>query len=217
MLKPVIMTDHLHPPVEFAIKPPNPKEPLAIVDIGAGASTVAVAVSEAWPKKLGAVSYYAVEPHSDMRCLGRSLLTQMDLPFSHISAHQSTKKLVDALTDTKDVRILVTLSYVVHQSSVTEQHVRRWVRDIYRWSSPSVKKLEILATTASSQSAGLIARDSSPVLREELRKIKPQLKSRTRSFSCDRCFPGPHDGSGWTRRLSSSDTVRCMYWVSSRS
>ncbi|MCQ3808262.1 MAG: hypothetical protein OXB92_09465 [Acidimicrobiaceae bacterium] len=94
-----------------------------VVDIGAGAATVAVALSEALGRsKRKRIDYLAFDPHPMMRKLGKRVLKHLDAGFRSAKYIQSLDE--DDFTDTD--RLLFTFSYVAHQDAVTQDDIDEW-------------------------------------------------------------------------------------------
>ena len=185
---------------EAGVRPPGSDQTMAIVDIGAGAATVGVAISEAWSDHATTISYHMIEPNKPMRMLGRKILSEMATPYADISDHSSADKFTRAHPSLNVDRILVTLSYVLHQTTVGDEHVKSWVRQIRRLSRlPNRPHVEVLATTVSSPNRELQNRDSTAALHHLLRSKIPELQMREGSLRCDHRFPreSPSDGDQW--------------------
>ena len=105
------------------IESPRPERPFVVVDVGAGACTVAVALGEKWMQELPNVYYYAVEPHSMMRALGMQLLGALDWPFGHVQVVETMDELLDPANSRApgridSARLMATFNYVMQQGSV---------------------------------------------------------------------------------------------------
>lgn len=196
--------------------PPEDKA-IAVIDIGAGAGTVAVALSESWKGHLARVSYMGIEPHQKMKSLGRELLHEMNRPFAAIRIKKSFSNIRRRLDDLQPSWILLTLSYVVHQSTVTESDIDAWVDaiDLIR-DTHGAQNVEILATTVNSNDPALAARDSMPHLKSRLGELQPEMKRFQHWLSSDHRFP--NDGrneTGWYTRSVDYKNVLCVHWSSS--
>ena len=105
--------------------PPRKGERLLVVDIGAGAATVAVGLGEALKRsKRQRVDYRAFDPNPTMRELGRQIL-------GHLGADFRSADYIVSLEDvdfTDIDRLLFTFSYVAHQEAVAPAHIDSWVR-----------------------------------------------------------------------------------------
>ena len=205
---------------EAGVRPPGSDQTMAIVDIGAGAATVGVAVSEAWSSQVASVSYHMIEPNKPMRKLGKRILSEMGTPFAEISSHRSIDKFADRHPSLNADRILVTLSYVLHQTTVGDEHIKIWVRQIRRLSRlPNRPHVAILATTVSSPSRELQNRDSTAALHHLLRSKIPELRMREGSLRCDHRFPreSPSDGNQWKLPQTPDwENVLYVHWRKSK-
>lgn len=113
------------------IKSASSESPVAVVDIGAGACTVAVAIGERWKPGLPNVHYYAVEPHPKMRQLGIELLGALAWPFGHIQVVDKIDELIGpadsrALERIDSSRLIVAFNYVMQQGSVGQDAISEW-------------------------------------------------------------------------------------------
>lgn len=201
------------------VKPPRTDHTMAIIDIGAGAATVGVAISEVWSNKVESISYHMIEPNKSMKRLGRRLLSKMETPFAGISSHRSVTKFVATHPALNADRILVTLSYVLHQSNVKDADVRNWVRLIRKLSRlPNRPRVEILATTVSSTDPELQDRDSRAQMQDQLRKVLPAFRMRGNTFRSDHRFPRNDvvNGKYWDRREVDWENVRYVHWYQSK-
>lgn len=123
--------------------PPSKGERLLIVDIGAGAATVAAAVGEALgSSKRARVDYRAFEPNRAMRRLGKRVLRHLDAGFN---SAKYAKSLEDVVYDDAQ-RLLFAFSYVSHQKAVDSAHVGQWAAEIERATS-IVEDVELIYTT----------------------------------------------------------------------
>ena len=110
------------------IDSPRTERPLVVVDIGAGACAVAVALGEKWMQELSNVYYYAIEPHSMMRALGMQLLGALDWPFGHVLVVNKMDKLLEPANSCaperfESARLMATFNYVMQQRSVGQDTV----------------------------------------------------------------------------------------------
>lgn len=123
--------------------PPRKGERLLIVDIGAGAATVAAAVAEALgSSKRARINYRAFEPSRAMRRLGKRVLRHLDAGFN---SAKYAKSLEDIAYDDAQ-RLLFAFSYVSHQDAVNSTHVGQWAAEIERATS-IVEDVELIYTT----------------------------------------------------------------------
>ncbi|MCY3562046.1 MAG: hypothetical protein OXH20_12905 [bacterium] len=116
---------------EAGIESPRTGRPLVVIDIGAGACTVAVALGKTWPQELSNVHYYAVEPHPKMRALGMQIVDALNWPFGHFHMFERTDQLLEPANSRKperfeSARVLVTFNYVMQQGSVRRGTVSEW-------------------------------------------------------------------------------------------
>ena len=201
---------------EAGVRPPGSDQTMAIVDIGAGAATVGVAIAEAWSDYATSISYHMIEPNKPMRKLGRKILSEMATPFAGLSSHRSIDKFADKHPSLKVDRILVALSYVLHQTTVRNEHVKSWVRQIRRLSRlPNRPHVEVLATTVSSSNSALWERDSRPAMRSSLQKNLPDLEVNEGTFKCGLRFPleTPVLGNQWKAPTTPDwENVNYVYW-----
>lgn len=172
------------------IEPPQPKKPLVVVDIGAGACTVAVALGERWPQKLPSVHYYAVEPHPKMRALGTQLRGKLDWPFGHVQAARHIDDIFKQLDSqvserTDSFRALVAFNYVIQQESIKKEHLSEWGAFLHRLVARG-HFIELLIVKATTLSIG----DHTGALLEKLNKLEIRSQKRCdRSFNFDSRYP----------------------------
>ena len=197
-----------------SIDPPSPEQTMAVIDIGGGAATVAVAISEAWPDHVAQITYHLIEPHKTMRQLGRELLSAMALPFDKVSFHRSAKKFRRDHPEVEADRVLVTLSYVLHQSAVRDSDVDKWVELIQDLVHCRPHQVAVLATTAASDHPDMVQRDKTGRMREGIDTLEPSLRCDTGRLRCDRRFPRADlsNGVAWSLRPSEYGNVRYVYW-----
>ncbi len=167
--------------------PPRKGERLLVVDIGAGAATVAVGLGEALKRKeRQRVDYRAFDPHPTMRELGRQIL-------GHLGADFRSVDYVDSLEDVDftDVdRLLFTFSYVAHQDAVTLAHVGSWASVIKRAVGEVDRAVELIYTTAGLSGGALL--DLEQMLEEaNILKTQHPIDVQVR-----RRFPGSTRGDG---------------------
>ena len=165
--------------------PPRKGERLLVVDIGAGAATVAVALGEALGRsKRQRIDYLAFDPHPMMRKLGRRILKHLDADFR---SAKYVKSLEDVdFTDTD--RLLFTFSYVAHQDAVTQADIDEWASLIKRAVDEVDRAVELIYTTANLSGGALFHLKRRLQRAAIIRKHKPvRVKVRRR-------FPG-HLGS----------------------
>lgn len=138
------------------IESPRRGSPLVVVDIGAGACTVAVALGEQWMQELPGVYYHAVEPHSMMRKLGMQLLGELSWPFGRVQVVESTDRLLKpadrcVLDQIDSSNALVTFNYVMQQESVGRDTISESAGFLHRLVAhkSDVELLIVTANTAS--------------------------------------------------------------------
>ena len=177
--------------LEYAgIESPRPERPLVVVDIGAGACTVAVALGEKWMQELPNVYYYAIEPHSMMRALGMQLLDELDWPFGHVQVVEKTDELLDSVNSCAperidSARLIVTFNYVMQQSSVGQDAVSEWAEFLQHMVACK-SDVELLIVTAETSSLD----DKTDALLLELSELEIICRGRCdHSFSFDSRYP----------------------------
>ena len=186
--------------------PPTEGERLLVVDIGAGAATVAVALGEALKrKKRKRVDYLAFDPHPKMQRLGKQILKHLDAGFN-------SAKYVTSLEDvdfTDADRVLFAFSYVVHQGAVTPADVQEWASLIKRAVIEVDQDVELIYTTAKRRKgvhhALRRALDHANVLKDE-QDIDVQVPMR---------YPDPDSSEGqicWDEK-NSCWKVRAEHWI----
>lgn len=197
-----------------SIESPSPEQTMAVIDIGGGAATVAVAISEAWPDHMAQISYHLIEPHEAMRKLGRKLLSAMGVPFDRTSFHRSVEKFRRGYSEVKADRVLVTFSYVLHQSAVRDSDVDEWVELIQHLVHLRPHQVAVLATTAESSNPNMMQRDKTGRMREGVDALEPSLRYDTGRLRCGRRFPSddPANGVAWSSYPSEYGNVRYVYW-----
>lgn len=181
--------------------PPRKGERLLVVDIGAGAATVAVALAEALGRRQRQrVDYLAFDPNPTMRKLGSRILKHLNAGFNSAEYIKSLKD-VD-FTDTD--RLLFSFSYVVHQKTVTPTHIRGWARVIKRAVSKLDKAAELIYTTAIRPEDG-----AHILLKQMLKEAKILRKQHPIGVQVRRRFPESVNSDGqiiW-------EVQRCMWDV----
>ena len=165
-----------------------PDAPLAVVDIGAGACTVAVAMSEHWGESVENVRYHAVEPHPTMNRLGTAILSEGGWEGQLVEQVES----LDDLSDHGELRLLVTLSYVVHQSNVTEEDVSALADFIADQTDQMERGTEVLTTTAISRNPLMQQRFRTPLLRSQLEDRGVQVEEAEESLRLRARYPPSH-------------------------
>lgn len=93
-----------------------------VIDLGAGATTVAIALAELWGDQVRNVDYLGIEPDTTMRELGSCMLGSLNDPWRSASIQPSS----EPFSATGQSRVLITLSYLVHQSSITSSDITEW-------------------------------------------------------------------------------------------
>lgn len=173
-----------------------------VIDLGAGAGTVAVALGELWGADVESVRYVGVEPTKMMRELGTCIVEGVDAPWQSFRFVPS----VDYLPPVKGSRILVTLSYLVHQSAISDDDIAAWaglIRDC-----ALVADTEILITTANTSE--LKWRDRSHDLLKRLAGLGVSVSKQEHHISVPAQFP--KKPQGWGPPVSKSNNVRVLYW-----
>ena len=124
--------------------PPTKGERLQVIDIGAGAGTVAIALTEALSRKrLQRIDYRAFDANPAMRRLGKRLLKHLAPEF------RSTKyvKSLEEIDFGSASRVLFTFSYVSHQTAVGQEDIDRWASLIRRAARHVDPAVELIYTT----------------------------------------------------------------------
>ena len=133
--------------------PPREGEHLSVVDIGAGAATVAVALGEALGrKKRSRVDYFAFDPNPMMRYLGEGILDHLGAGFRSAEYIASPEEIV--FTDTN--RLLFTFSYVSDQAAVEQADIESWASLIRRAVDEMDRAVELIYTTATFSGGGAL-------------------------------------------------------------
>ena len=164
--------------------PPRKGERLLVVDIGAGAATVAVVMAEALgPRKRNRIDYLAFDPNPMMRKLGKRVLNHLDAGFRSAKYTKSLDQV-----DYADVeRLLFAFSYVSHQNAVTPAHIDQWASHIARAVSEVGEGVELIYTTIDLVGGGAL-----PTLGEKLDMAGINRTDEGISVQVHRCFP-PRD------------------------
>ncbi len=186
--------------------PPSKGERLLVVDIGAGAATVAVALGEALGrKKRERIDYLAFDPNPAMQKLGMQILEHLDTDFR---SAKYTNSLGDVdFTDTD--RLLFTFSYVAHQDTVNPAHIRSWASIIERALDEVDQPVELIYTTADLSGGGLDLLEAILTNAEVLRNQHPV------DVQVQRRFPRPTSSDGkicWDEQTQLWD-VRAGHWI----
>ena len=186
--------------------PPRKGERLLVVDIGAGAATVAVGLGEALKRsKRQRVDYRAFDPNPAMRELGRQIL-------GHLGADFRSADYIESLNDVDftDVdRLLFTFSYVVHQETVAPAHIGSWASVIRRAVGEVDWAVELIYTTAGLSGGALLD------LEQILKGANALKKQHPIDLQVRRRFPGPTGGDGsigWEEHTQLWD-VRAEHWI----
>ena len=193
------------------IESPRPDSPLVVVDIGAGACTVAVALGEQWMQELPGVYYHAVEPHSMMRKLGMQLLDELSWPFGRVQVVESTDRLLKpadgcVLDEIDSSNTLVTFNYVMQQQSVGLDTISESAGFLHRLVAHK-SDVELLIVTANNP----FLDDNTDALLSELGEREINCQDRCdRSFNFDSRYPD-------TDRLSCESSPSVGVWGSGKS
>ena len=185
--------------------PPRKGERLLVVDIGAGAATVAVGLGEALKRnKRQRIDYRAFDPNPMMRELGRRVLR-------HLGADFRSADYIDSLEDvdfTDIDRLLFTFSYVAHQETVAPAHTDSWASVIKRAVDEMDRAAELIYTTASLSGGALFN------LERVLKEANVLKKQHPISVQVRRRFPGPRgDGPICWNEQSQLWGVRAEHWI----
>lgn len=186
--------------------PPRKGERLLVVDVGAGAATVAVGLGEALKRnKRQRVDYRAFDLNPMMREIGRQIL-------GHLGADFRSADYIDSLEDIDfmDIdRLLFTFSYVAHQEAVTSAHIDSWASVIKRAVSEVDRAVELIYTTANLSGGALLD------LEQMLKEANVLKKQHPIDVQVRRRFPGPAHGRGricWDEKTQLWD-VRAEHWI----
>ena len=186
--------------------PPNKDERLLVVDIGAGAATVAVALGEALRRgKRRRIDYMAFDPNPMMQKLGGRILKHLDAGFRSAKYIKSLENVDFTNTD----RILFTFSYVTHQKALKRADTNEWASLIKRAVNEVDRAVELIYTTASLSGGALFD------LKQKLQQAKIIGRHNSVSVQVPRRFPG-HVGSDgqirWDKQISTWD-VFAEHWI----
>ncbi len=187
-------------------RPPKKGERLLVVDIVAGAATVAVGLGEALKReKRQRVDYRAFDPNPMMQELGTQIL-------GHLGADFRSADYIESLEDVDfaDVdRLLFTFSYVAHQDAVTPAHVGSWVSVIKRAVGEVDRAVELIYTTAGLSGGALFD------LEQMLKEANILKKQDPFDVQVRRRFPDPTGGDGailWDEQSQRWD-IRAEHWI----
>lgn len=186
--------------------PPRKGERLLVVDIGAGAATVAVGLGEALKrKKRQRVDYRAFDPNPMMRELGRQILRHLGADFRSADYVESLEDVDFAEVD----RLLFTFSYVAHQDTVTPVHIDAWASVIKRAVGEVDRAVELIYTTADLSGGALFD------LEQMLKKARVLKKQHRIDVRVRRRFPGPtrRDGPIFWDEQPQRWGVRAEHWI----
>ncbi len=186
--------------------PPGKGERLLVVDIGAGAATVAVGLGEALTRsERRRVDYRAFDPNPMMRELGREVLGCLGAGFRSDACIDS----LDDVDFTDVDRLLFAFSYVAHQRTVRPAHIASWASVIERAVGEAGRAVELIYTTANLSGGALV--DLERMLKEaDVLKKQHRIDVRVR-----RRFPGSARGDGpiWWDEQSRLWDVRAEHWM----
>ena len=189
--------------------PPKKYERLMVVDIGAGAATVAVALHEALSRtKCKRIDYLAFDPHPMMQKLGKQVLKHLDAGFRTAAYIES----LDYVGFTRAARVLFTFSYVAHQETVTPTDINEWASLIKRAVYDTDRAVDLMYTTANlSEGAHLNLEKilKGPEIAMERHPVPVQVR---------RCFPDFVDSNGkvhW-RRSTEHWKAQAGHWILSK-
>lgn len=186
--------------------PPRKGERLLVVDIGAGAATVAVGLGEALKRsKRQRVDYRAFDPNPMMRELGREIL-------GHLGADFRSADYIDSLEDvdfTDIDRLLFTFSYVAHQKTVAPAHLASWASVIKRAVGEVDRAVELIYTTANLSGGALVD------LERMLKEANVLKKQHPISVQVRRRYPDSTRGDGticWDEQTPLW-VIRAEHWI----
>lgn len=185
---------------------PKKDERLLVVDIGAGAATVAVGLSEALGRrKRQRIDYLGYDPHPMMRKLGKQVLKRLGTDFRSAEYVKSLEALEFVGAD----RVLFTFSYVAHQNAVEPADVEKWARLIRRAVNEVDRAVELIYTTA--RLSGGVLLD----LKRALSRAGMLRKHDSIDVQVLRRYPGPVDSAGrvcWDEQ-SKLWQVQAEHWI----
>lgn len=187
--------------------PPVKGERLLVVDIGAGAATVAVALREALGSaRRRRIEYVAYDPNPMMRTLGERML-------GYAAPGFRSAKYVPSLDDLRLIdghRLLFAFSYVAHQDAVTTDHLEQWASVIKEAVDTADRAVELIYTTAANLSG-----DRFPELGAMLKRAGITPKAKPVRVKVQRRYPSI-DGSdgrvGWDWQ-DRNWQVQAEHWV----
>ena len=164
--------------------PPRKDERLLVVDIGAGAATVAVALGEALGRgKRQRIDYLAFDPNPMMRKLGKRILRHLDAGFRSAKYTQS----LDDVDFTNTDRLLFTFSYVAHQNAVTPTDIDEWASHIKRAVGEIDRTVELIYTTIYTTAS--LSGDALFDLKQNLQQAQIIRRHESVSVQVPRRFP----------------------------
>ena len=190
--------------------PPKKGERLLVVDIGAGAATVAVGLAETLSRsKRQRVDYRAFDPHPMMQELGRQIL-------GHLGADFRSADYIDSLEDVgfADVdRLLFTFGYVAHQDAVTPADVGSWASVIKRAVGEVDRAVDLIYTTI--YTTAYPSRGALFYLKQMLKEANVLKKKHTIDVQVRRRYPLPTRGDGPIRwdKQTKRWYVRAEHWI----
>ena len=187
--------------------PPRKGERLLVVDIGAGAATVGIALAETLKRKQRQrLDYLAFDPHPMMRKLGKRILKRCGSGFRSARYVTSLEAIDFAGTD----RLLFTFSYVAHQRAVTDDDTAQWATLIRRSVSEVHQDVELIYTTATLPGGAFVGLkqklEASKTLRE-WKRVDVRVKKKRFSVSSD------GDGQIHWRETGEDWSVLAEHWI----
>ena len=189
--------------------PPRKGERLRVVDIGAGAATVAVALGEALGRsRCQRIDYLAFDPSPMMRSLGERILDHLDADFKSAKYIES----LDEVEVTKGDRLLFTFSYVSHQETVAPADIDRWASLIKQAVDDVDRAVELIYTTA----ANIYSLESKlPGLGQRLDQVGIRRRADDVNVQVRRRFPESSSRDGRVQWKQDTDLwkVQAEYWV----
>ena len=189
-----------------SLSPPRKGERLLVVDVGAGAATVAVGLGEALKgSRRQRVDYRAFDPNPTMRELGRQILGNLGAGFRSADYIESLEDV-----DFTDIdRLLFTFSYVAHQETVSPAHIGSWASVIKRAVGEVDRAVELIYTTANLSGGALVD------LERMLKEANVLTKQHPIDVQVGRRFPRPTGGDGpicWDEHTQPW-RVRAEHWI----